>query len=128
LDGACPFLKPSKILGGSRVKRAILIQLYRKSGPDSTFFLIRLFKYTHQHGQQFRYQHFCSAARTTIIIVELQVTFCCYYFRISKNGKDIETTPPAVIENSHIFQEYTYKKITPCDICSQILRGKKLVN
>ena len=27
-------------------------------------------------------------------------------------------------ENTHIFQEYTYKKITPCDICSQILRGK----
>lgn len=26
-------------------------------------------------------------------------------------------------ENAHIFQEYTYKKITPCDICSQILRG-----
>ena len=29
-----------------------------------------------------------------------------------------------MIENAHIFQEYTYKKITPCDICSQILRGK----
>jgi len=28
-----------------------------------------------------------------------------------------------IIENSHIFQEYTYKKITPCDVCSQILRG-----
>ena len=27
-------------------------------------------------------------------------------------------------ENAHIFQEYTYKKITPCDICSQILRGE----
>ena len=27
-------------------------------------------------------------------------------------------------ENAHIFQEYTYKKITPCDICSQILRGR----
>ena len=27
-------------------------------------------------------------------------------------------------DNAHIFQEYTYKKITPCDICSQILRGK----
>ncbi len=25
---------------------------------------------------------------------------------------------------NHIFQEYTYKKITPCDICSQILRGE----
>ena len=43
---------------------------------------------------------------------------------MSKNGNG-EGTPP-VIENAHIFQEYTYKKITPCDICSQILRGKKL--
>ncbi|XP_066244797.1 guanine nucleotide exchange factor VAV2 isoform X9 [Euwallacea similis] len=25
--------------------------------------------------------------------------------------------------DAHNFQEYTYKKITPCDICSQILRG-----
>ena len=45
-----------------------------------------------------------------------------FEFRMSKNGNG-EGTPP-VIENSHIFQEYTYKKITPCDICSQILRGK----
>jgi len=33
------------------------------------------------------------------------------------------STAPQIIENSHIFQEYTYKKITPCDVCSQILRG-----
>lgn len=26
---------------------------------------------------------------------------------------------------AHNFQEYTYKKITPCDVCSQVLRGKK---
>lgn len=24
----------------------------------------------------------------------------------------------------HNLQEYTYKKITPCDVCSQVLRGK----
>ena len=45
---------------------------------------------------------------------------------MSKNGNG-EGTPP-VIENAHIFQEYTYKKITPCDICSQILRGKKMAH
>jgi len=28
-------------------------------------------------------------------------------------------------EGAHVFQEYTYKKITPCDICSQILRGEE---
>ncbi|KAK9501081.1 hypothetical protein O3M35_002195 [Rhynocoris fuscipes] len=26
-------------------------------------------------------------------------------------------------DSSHQFQEYTYKKITPCDVCSQVLRG-----
>ncbi|XP_071050327.1 guanine nucleotide exchange factor VAV2 isoform X9 [Onthophagus taurus] len=25
--------------------------------------------------------------------------------------------------DAHNFQEYTYKKITPCDVCSQVLRG-----
>jgi len=37
-------------------------------------------------------------------------------------GAPAPVTAP-IIENSHIFQEYTYKKITPCDVCSQILRG-----
>jgi len=31
-------------------------------------------------------------------------------------------TPPA-LENSHQFQEYTYKNITPCDVCSQVMKG-----
>ncbi|XP_074593516.1 uncharacterized protein LOC141849193 isoform X2 [Brevipalpus obovatus] len=26
-------------------------------------------------------------------------------------------------DGQHIFQEYTYKKITPCDVCREILRG-----
>lgn len=25
--------------------------------------------------------------------------------------------------DQHVFQEYTYKKITPCDVCREILRG-----
>jgi len=42
----------------------------------------------------------------------------------SKNGGPAAGGNPAqIIENSHVFQEYTYKKITPCDVCSQILRG-----
>lgn len=28
---------------------------------------------------------------------------------------------------NHNLQEYTYKKITPCDVCSQVLRGKKSI-
>ncbi|KAK8393241.1 hypothetical protein O3P69_013330 [Scylla paramamosain] len=28
-----------------------------------------------------------------------------------------------MFETAHIFQEYTYKKITACDVCHQILRG-----
>lgn len=29
--------------------------------------------------------------------------------------------------SQHSFHEYTYKKITPCDVCGQILRGKQLI-
>lgn len=27
-------------------------------------------------------------------------------------------------DSEHNLQEYTYKKITPCDVCSQVLRGE----
>jgi hypothetical protein len=29
-----------------------------------------------------------------------------------------------VDSENHNLQEYTYKKITPCDVCGQVLRGK----
>eukprot|EP00092_Neocalanus_flemingeri_P009208 GFUD01009909.1.p1 GENE.GFUD01009909.1~~GFUD01009909.1.p1 ORF type:complete len:726 (-),score=191.16 GFUD01009909.1:343-2520(-) len=35
----------------------------------------------------------------------------------------VATAAPPVLDNSHQFQEYTYKNITPCDVCSQIMRG-----
>ena len=31
--------------------------------------------------------------------------------------------PPPVLETSHQFAEYTYKNITSCDVCSQIMKG-----
>lgn len=51
--------------------------------------------------------------------------------------KSLKTPPPEEKKNgsaatrellkgdpdAHNFQEYTYKKITPCDVCSQVLRG-----
>ncbi|CAG9860266.1 unnamed protein product [Phyllotreta striolata] len=55
-----------------------------------------------------------------------------------KAFKSLKTPPPEVEKkngaaatkellkgdpDAHNFQEYTYKKITPCDICSQVLRG-----
>merc|ERR1719384_1657341 len=30
---------------------------------------------------------------------------------------------PAVLETSHQFAEYSYKNITSCDVCSQIMKG-----
>lgn len=29
-----------------------------------------------------------------------------------------------ITTDNHNLQEYTYKKITPCDVCSQVLRGE----
>ncbi|KAI5753781.1 hypothetical protein M8J77_003302 [Diaphorina citri] len=40
---------------------------------------------------------------------------------LRKTGKD--GLQLSNMDTSHQFQEYTYKKITPCDICSQVLRG-----
>merc|ERR1719429_375413 len=31
--------------------------------------------------------------------------------------------PPPLLETSHQFAEYTYKNITSCDVCSQIMKG-----
>ena len=44
-----------------------------------------------------------------------------------KGKQDVEIPPstPIIIENCHIFQENTYKRITPCDVCSEVLRGKE---
>ncbi|XP_046668612.1 uncharacterized protein LOC124359657 isoform X10 [Homalodisca vitripennis] len=39
-----------------------------------------------------------------------------------KNGRDSGLNL-GVESTVHQFQEYTYKKITPCDVCSQVLRG-----
>jgi len=41
-----------------------------------------------------------------------------------KTGRDGNPQISANTETAHQFQEYTYKKITPCDFCSQVLRGK----
>ena len=41
--------------------------------------------------------------------------------RKSGGGAGQPVGPPPILENSHVFQEYTYKKITPCDVCSQML-------
>ncbi|KAF2880558.1 hypothetical protein ILUMI_25611, partial [Ignelater luminosus] len=43
------------------------------------------------------------------------------FFR--KNGSAATRDLPRTDPDAHNFQEYTYKKITPCDVCSQILRG-----
>eukprot|EP00092_Neocalanus_flemingeri_P014476 GFUD01015621.1.p1 GENE.GFUD01015621.1~~GFUD01015621.1.p1 ORF type:complete len:628 (+),score=176.52 GFUD01015621.1:199-1884(+) len=40
-----------------------------------------------------------------------------------KPATPVATAAPPVLDNSHQFQEYTYKNITPCDVCSQIMRG-----
>ncbi|XP_047736851.1 uncharacterized protein LOC108666868, partial [Hyalella azteca] len=37
-------------------------------------------------------------------------------------GRTGEMSPP-IFDNSHYFQEYTYKKISACDVCHQILKG-----
>lgn len=57
-------------------------------------------------------------------IVLISTTFLTFsLFR--RNGPS--AVAGKIFENNehHNLQEYTYKKITPCDVCSQVLRGKK---
>jgi hypothetical protein len=58
------------------------------------------------------------------------LTFICAilvldFFSCRKNGKDREGAfqVAGLDTTAHMFQEYTYKKITPCDVCLQVLRG-----
>lgn len=46
------------------------------------------------------------------------------YFLCRKNGSAATRELLKGDPDAHNFQEYTYKKITPCDVCSQVLRGK----
>lgn len=55
------------------------------------------------------------------------ITFCVVVVVVRvrrKTGRDGNPQFSANTETAHQFQEYTYKKITPCDFCSQVLRGK----
>lgn len=67
------------------------------------------------------YNQLCSACVHTFSIILLFV----YVYR--KNGRDGNPQFSANTETAHQFQEYTYKKITPCDFCSQVLRGKSIL-
>ncbi|XP_052750416.1 uncharacterized protein LOC113511962 isoform X3 [Galleria mellonella] len=40
-----------------------------------------------------------------------------------RNGAARDAMRTGGDSEAHNFQEYTYKKITPCDVCSQVLRG-----
>ncbi|XP_013177612.1 PREDICTED: uncharacterized protein LOC106125076 [Papilio xuthus] len=40
-----------------------------------------------------------------------------------RNGAARDAMRSGADSEAHNFQEYTYKKITPCDVCSQVLRG-----
>ncbi|XP_037941894.1 SH3 and cysteine-rich domain-containing protein 2-like [Teleopsis dalmanni] len=44
------------------------------------------------------------------------------YSRNGASGTSAQPLRPNE-DGSHHLQEYTYKKITACDVCSQILRG-----
>jgi len=65
---------------------------------------------------------------TTLTSIVVTVILLLNLFHCRKNGKDREGAFQAgsLEASTHTFQEYTYKKITPCDGCSQVLRGAYL--
>lgn len=53
--------------------------------------------------------------------------FFLFSFHVHCRKNDQSSNGRRVFDGeNHNLQEYTYKKITPCDVCSQVLRGKKI--
>lgn len=53
--------------------------------------------------------------------------FSSIFLLFRKNGNaNANSAQMRVDSENHNLQEYTYKKITPCDVCSQVLRGEYL--
>ena len=48
-----------------------------------------------------------------------------FHFDSRKNDQSNNARRPIENSENHNLQEYTYKKITPCDVCSQVLRGNQ---
>ncbi|KAJ8976791.1 hypothetical protein NQ317_014134 [Molorchus minor] len=57
-------------------------------------------------------------------IAKLITVFYLFFPLDRKNGSATTKELLKGDPDAHNFQEYTYKKITPCDVCSQVLRGK----
>lgn len=60
------------------------------------------------------------------ILSNLALIFLWFAQQFRRNGAAGTSSQPLRPneDGSHHLQEYTYKKITACDVCSQILRGK----
>ena len=59
------------------------------------------------------------------MLIFISAVLMLNFFPCRKNGKDREGAfqVGGLDTTAHTFQEYTYKKITPCDVCLQVLRG-----
>lgn len=64
-----------------------------------------------------------AAERKALLIAIHFIILPPFVFPHRKNG-NASTNPTIRMDSEHNLQEYTYKKITPCDVCSQVLRGK----
>lgn len=60
-----------------------------------------------------------------IYFIKFLIFIVCFF---SDRKNDQSSNGRRVFDGeNHNLQEYTYKKITPCDVCSQVLRGKSAI-
>lgn len=61
-------------------------------------------------------------------VIQLHLLHLLSRFRSRRKSDQSNNGRRAFDGENHNLQEYTYKKITPCDVCSQVLRGKQQRN
>lgn len=74
---------------------------------------------------EFETESFADLIPTSEIYDKIGTLVCKCGLFCRRNGAARDAMRAGGDSEAHNFQEYTYKKITPCDVCSQVLRGKK---
>lgn len=84
------------------------------------------------NAYEYKFNYFTSATnleRDSYIAVKVSYSHALTFVLLLPHRRNGASNAPSEslrpnLDGSHHLQEYTYKKITACDVCSQILRGE----
>lgn len=84
------------------------------------------------NAYEYKFNYFTSATnleRDSYIAMKVSYSHALTFVLLLPHRRNGASNAPSEslrpnLDGSHHLQEYTYKKITACDVCSQILRGE----